>query len=157
MKPIYQIKNREGNAFQNIETLFDGVRILKVDNMLARGKAVNIYTEQWVNSQEEDFLITTLDGNDNPVVIRENVDIEVTFAVRRKYANSAIDVMSVHNAFVSYMTGSDVWIKSSYVGNKYVHCVCLNDYKPTIIKLNRGDSSFAMGTIVLHCLDAPSE
>ena len=54
-----------------------------------------------------------LDGNDNPVVIRENVDIEVTFAVRRKYANSAIDVMSVHNAFVSYMTGSDVWIKSS--------------------------------------------
>lgn len=157
MKPIYQIKNREGNAFQNIETLFDGVRILKVDNMLAKGKAVNIYTEQWVNSQEEDFLITTLDGNDNPVVIRENVDIEVTFAVRRKYANSAIDVMSVHNAFVSYMTGSDVWIKSSYVGNKYVHCVCLNDYKPTIIKLNRGDSSFAMGTIVLHCLDAPSE
>lgn len=153
----YFTKKSESASWEDITSKFDGVRILKMDGLLAKGKPINIFTQQWMSNQKEDFLITTLDGNDNPVVIRENVDIEVTFAVRRKYANSAIDVMSVHNAFVSYMTGSDVWIKSSYVGNKYVHCVCLNDYKPTIIKLNRGDSSFAMGTIVLHCLDAPSE
>ncbi len=156
MTPIYQIKNEGTGAFQNIETLFDGVRILKVDGMLAKGKAVNIYTAQWIDSQEEDFLVTTLDGSGNPIVVRENVDIEVTFAVRQKYANSTIDVMQVHDAFVDYMTGSDVWIKSSYMGNKYVHCVCLNDYKPTIVKLQRGDNSFVMGTITLHCLDAPS-
>jgi len=155
MKPVYQIKKVESDAFQNIETLFDGVRILKVDGMLAKGKPVNIYNEQWIDSQSEDYLITTLDENDNPIVIRENVDIEVTFAVRQKYASNTIDVQQVHDSFVDYMTGSDVWIKSSYIGNKYAHCVCLSEYQPTIMKLNRGDNSFAMGTITFHCLDAP--
>lgn len=151
----YFVKNSESGTFQDITSLFDGVAILKVDGMLAKGKPINIYHEQWNDSQSEDYLITTLDENDHPIVIRENVDIEVTFAVRQKYAINTIDVQQVHDSFVDYMTGSDVWIKSSYIGNKYVHCVCLSDYQPTIMKLNRGDNSFAMGTITLHCLDAP--
>lgn len=157
MKPVYQVKNTTNGVFQNISTLFDGVQILKVDGMLAKGKPVNIYTAQWINSQDEDFLITTLDSNNNPIVIRENVDIDITFIVRQKYATGTIDVQTVHDSFVAYMTNSDVWIKSSYVGNKYVHCVCLKEYKPTTIKLHRNnDNSYAMGTITLHCLDAPT-
>jgi hypothetical protein len=135
--------------------MFDGVAVLKLDGMLAKGEPVNVYTAQWIDSQQEDFMITTLDDNDNHVVIRKNVDLELTFIVRQKYATATIDVQTVHDNFVDYITGSDVWLKSSYVGNKYVHCVCLKEYKPTTVKLGRGDNSYIMGTITLHCLDAP--
>lgn len=150
----YYAKNTEIGSFIDITTLFDGVAVLKVDGLNTRGKPVNIYTAQWVDNQEEDFLITTLDDNNLPVVIRENTDIEITFIVKQKYALTTIDVLSKHDAFIDYMTNSDVWIKSSYMGNKYVHCVCLKEYKPTIQKLNRGINSYIMGTITLHCLDA---
>jgi hypothetical protein len=152
----YFVKNTEDGTFQDITVLFDGVAVLKVDGMLAKGKPVNIYTAQWIDSQKEDFMITTLDDNDNPVVIRENVDIEITFIVRQKYANSVIDVQDVHDSFVDYMTNSDVWIKSSYLGNRYVHCVCLSEYKPTTVRLQRGGDSYIMGTIKLHTLNTPT-
>ena len=152
----YFVKNTAGGSFQDVTTLFNGLRILKVDGFLAQGKPVNIYTAQWVDNQSEDLLITTLDGNNNPVVVRENVDLDITFIIRQKYATSTIDVMTVHDAFVAYMTNSDVWIKSAYVNNKYVHCICLKEYKPTMVKLGRGDNSYIMGTITLHCLDAPT-
>ena len=150
-------KNTESGTFQDITTMFDGVAVLKLDGMLAKGEPVNVYTAQWIDSQQEDFMITTLDGSDNPVVVRKNVDLELTFIVRQKYATGTIDVQTVHDNFVDYITGSDVWLKSSYVGNKYVHCVCLKEYKPTTVKLGRGDNSYIMGTITLHCLDAPQE
>ena len=149
-------KNTESGTFQDITTMFDGVAVLKLDGMLAKGEPVNVYTAQWIDSQQEDFMITTLDGSDNPVVVRKNVDLELTFIVRQKYATGTIDVQTVHDNFVDYITGSDVWLKSSYVGNKYVHCVCLKEYKPTTVKLGRGDNSYIMGTITLHCLDAPT-
>lgn len=156
MKPTYYVKNTASGTFQNIETLFDGVAILKMDGFLAKGKPVNIFTQQWIDSQQEDFMITTV-VNNSPVVIRENVDIEITFIVKQKYASSTINVQTVHDNFINYMTNSDVWIKSGYVGNKYVHCVCLKDYKPTTIKLQRDtDKSYIIGTITLHTLDAPA-
>lgn len=156
-KNRFFVKNTQSGTFQDITTMFDGVAVLKLDGILAKGEPVNVYTAQWIDSQQEDFMITTLDDNDNPVVIRKNVDLELTFIVRQKYATGTIDVQTVHDNFVDYITGSDVWLKSSYVGNKYVHCVCLKEYKPTTVKLGRGDNSYIMGTITLHCLDAPQE
>jgi hypothetical protein len=152
----YYAKNTESGTFADITTLFYGVAVLKVDGLNAKGKPVNIFTQQWLSNQKEDFLITTLDDNDNPVVIRENVDLELTFIVRQKYASTTINVQTVHDSFVAYMTNSDVWIKSAYMGNKYAHCVCLKEYKPTAQKLGRGSDSYMMGTITLHCLDAPT-
>lgn len=155
----YKIKNTESGTFVDIETMFNGLRILKMDGFLAKGKPVNIYTAQWIDSQEEDFLITTIsETTNNPVVIRENTDIEITFIIRKKYATNpsvSFDVQSVHDNFISYMTDSDVWIQSSYVNNKYVHCVCLKEYKPTTQKMKRGNKSWIMGTITMHCLNAP--
>ena len=156
-KNRFFVKNTQSGTFQDITTMFDGVAVLKLDGMLAKGEPVNVYTAQWIDSQQEDFMITTLDGNDNPVVVRKNVDLELTFIVRQKYATGTIDVQTVHDDFVDYITGSDIWLKSSYVGNKYVHCVCLKEYKPTTVKLGRGDNSYIMGTITLHCLDAPQD
>lgn len=152
----YFVKDTSNGTFADITTLFDGVAVLKLDGMLAKGKPVNIYTAQWIDSQQEDFMITTLNGSGNPVVIRENVDLELTFIVRRKYATRTINVQSVHDSFLNYMTRSDVWLRSAYLGNKYVHCVCLKGYKPTTVKLDRGNDSYIIGTITFHTLDAPT-
>jgi len=155
-KPIYQVKNSASGTFQDIETQFSGVRILKMDGFLELGKPVNIYTAQWVNEQAEDFLITTVNQSNQPVVVRENVDISITFIVGNRYSSSLnFDAQATHDTFVKYMTDSDVWIQSGYMGNKYVHCVCLSAYKPTTVKLGRGNDSYILGTLTLHTLDAP--
>lgn len=151
----YYVKNTENGTFQDITTMFNGVAVLKISGFLDKGKPVNIYTEQWIDNQEEDFLITTTENN-VPVVIRENTDLELAFIIRQKYATSTINLMTVHDNFINYMTGSDVWLKSAYVGNKYVHCVCLKEYKPTTINLERGDKSYIMGTITMHTLNSPT-
>lgn len=155
----YQIKNTANGSYDDVQSLFDGLCILKIDGLLDRGKPVNIYTAQWIDSQTEDFLITKT-VNNAPVVIRENVDIEVTFIIRAKYHSNyggnnfaGVDVKALHESFINYMTGSDVWVKSLYA-NKAVHCVCLKEYKPTTVKLHRGDGSYIMGTITLHTLSA---
>ena len=88
-------------------------------------------------------------------VVNKFLQILDNFERAEAAAEKAIDVQSVHDSFVSYMTDSDVWIKSAYLGNKYVHCVCLKEYKPTTVSLQRGDNSYIIGTITLHCLDAP--
>lgn len=158
----YFAKNTENGTFADLTTTYKGLRILKVDGFNGKGKPINIYTAQWINHQDEDFLITTLDNNNHPVVIRENVDLEITFIVRKKYATfattqeaNAWDCLTTHDNFISFMTDSDIWLKSAYVNNKYVHCVCLKEYKPTTQKLQRGDDSWIMGTITLHTLEAP--
>ena len=163
----YFVKNALNGSFVDITTQFQGVAVLMLTGMIGKGKPVNIFTQQWIDTQDEDFMITTevtttTNGvqTSTPVVIRENVDIELTFIVRKKYASanaqSNFNVLTTHDTFVDYMTKSDVWLKSSYVGNKYVHCVCLKEYKPTTVKLDRGNDSYIIGTITFHTLDAPT-
>ena len=152
----YFVKNKLTDTFTDITSMFNGVAILSITGLLSKGKPVNIYTAQWNDSQKEDFMITTLDYDGTPVVIRENVDIEVTFIVGSRYASRRdIDVRFMHDRFVNYMTNTDIWLRTSYLDNKYVHCVCLKEYKPTTIYLGRGDNSYIMGTITLHALEAP--
>ena len=151
----YYLKNTSNGTYSDVTTLFDGVNILAVNNLDGIGKSVNVYKAQWVNSQTEDFLITTTDNNNNPVVVRENVDIVVVFAVSGRYANAVIDAQTVYDNFVSYMTNSDVWIGSTYVG-KQVHCFAFNKFEPKTIKLQRGNNSYILGEITLHTLDKPT-
>lgn len=148
----YFIKTSQNGTFVDISALVVGCRILEIKGMFDQGKPVNIYTAQWIDQQDEDFLITKVDGNDNPVVIRENVDIEITFIVGNRYTSANIDVATQHDLFISRMTNSDIWIKSAY-SNKVAHCVCLEGYEPTTIKLQRGEKSYMMGTLKLHTLD----
>ena len=153
LKNKYLVKRGTDNGFTDITTLFDGVRILSVTGMNSRGKAVNIYNEQWDNSQVEDFLI----ADENSQVVYANTDIVVTFIVGEKYAGDGvgIDVSEQHDDFIDYMTGSDVYIKSEYTG-KTSHCVFLNDYEPTTIKLQRNGTSYILGELTLHQLDLPT-
>lgn len=152
----YYLKNTDIGSFTDVTTLFDGVNILKIEGLASVGKTVNVFTQQWVNSQTEDFLITTLDDEDNPIVIRENVDIKITFAISKRYARSRVsETLSIYNDFIAYMTGSDVWIASSYIGLQ-VHCMALNGFEPRTIKIQRGDNSYIIGELTLHTLEKPT-
>lgn len=150
LRGVYYIKNTENGNFQDITTLFDGVRVLEVKGVADKGKAVNVYHEQWLDSDKEDFLITSNNGT----IVRENVDIEVTFLVHQRYASDNIDVKTQHDLFVKYLTDKDVWIRTGYQNDAIAHCVCLDAYEPTTMKLKRNDSTnYALGTIKLHCLE----
>lgn len=151
----YYLKNSSDGSYADVTTLFDGVVILSVNGFDARGKALNVYTAQWIDNQTEDFMITTLDANNNPVVIRENVDITVVFAISQRYANGVVDTQTMYDTFINYMTASDVWVASKYVG-KQVRCFAMDGAEPKTVKLKRGDNSYILGEIKLHTLSKPT-
>lgn len=146
----YFVKNTTNGSFTDVTTLFDGVNILAVEGFDARGKALNVYVEQWIDGGT-DFMITSNNGQ----IVRENVDIKVVFVVGQRYANSTINTQTVYDSFVDYMTNTDVWIKSTYVG-KQVHCVATDKIEPKTIKLHRGNNSYILGEIQLNTLESSS-
>lgn len=149
-----------GGGWRDVATTWKGCHILKVDGFEGRGKPLNVYTEQWINSQQEDCLVAlqeTSGGATRDVVIRANVDLQVTFIVSKKYTNALIDVRQQHDSFVDFMTSGVIYIKSKYT-EKEVKAVCLSEYKPTTEKLKRGlNNSYIIGTITLHTLDIPQQ
>lgn len=155
LKEKYYVK-RGNEEYTDITEKFDGLRILKVDGFFSRGEPVNIYNEQWVNEQSEDFMITTLDEDQNPKVIYKNTDIKITFIVGNKYATNTIDVGRQHDAFIDYMTNGALYVKS-YYANKETYCVCVSNYEPQTIKLQRDDRTYMVGELTLHQLDLPQE
>lgn len=154
LKGKYFIKTSENGTYRDLAEIVDGLRILSVSGFLSRGKATNIYTAQWIDSQAEDFMITAKDSNGNPVVIRENVDISVTFIIGKRYASGNIDPMMQYQYFTNMVCGKDVWIKSLFVGRE-VHCIALENFEPTTINLQRGANSYILATIKFHTLDTP--
>ena len=149
-KGTYFVRKSSGDEWEDITTKFKGVAVLKLEGLLERGDSVNVYTAQWVDEQEEDFLVA------GDSVIRKNVDITLTFLVKQRYSPYAINVQTVHDTFVDYMTSGKLYLKTSYLGGLYVKCVCTKAYKPTTVKLQRGSDSYIMGTITLHALDKPT-
>ena len=146
----YFVKNSANDSFTDVTTLFDGVNVLAVEGLDAKGKALNVYVAQWLDGGT-DFMITSNNGQ----IVRENVDIKVVFIVGQRYANATTETQSVYDAFVDYMTNTDVWIKSSYVG-KQVHCVCIDKVEPKSVKLHRGDNTYILGEIQLSTLGSPT-
>lgn len=151
----YFVKNSENGNFTDFATLFDGLRILKIDGFLAKGQSKNVYTASWEYEEEEDFTIVMQNDEDTTKIIRECTDIDITFIIKGNYANTNIDVHTQHQLFINYMTNTDVWIKNGYNNNLVVHCVCLKEYQPTTEKYQRGENSYVMGTITLHKLGNP--
>ena len=146
----YFIKNSANGSFADVTTLFDGVNVLAVEGLDAKGKALNVYIEQWIDGGT-DFMITSNNGQ----IVRENVSIKVVFVVGQRYANSTIDTQTVYDSFVDYMTNTDVWIKSMYFG-KQVHCVAIDKVEPKTVKLKRGANEYILGEIPLQTLGAPT-
>lgn len=153
LKGVYFVKNTQNGNFIDITTLVDGARILKVEGFNEQGQAKNVYTTSWVYDENEDFVIVMPNDTTPVKIVRECTDISITFIIKQKYATSTIDVQTQHQALVEYFTSTDVWIKSGYANNKIAHCVCLKEYKPTTEKYQRGESSYALGTITLHNIE----
>lgn len=144
----YFVRKNETDNWADITALFSGVKILSISGFDELGDSLNVFTQQWIGSQSEDYYLS------GETIIRNNVDLSVTFIVGERYGAS--DTQTVHDAFVSYMCKQgDFYLKSAYV-NKYAHVVCLKSYKPTTQRLHRGRNSYIMGTITLHTLTSPS-
>lgn len=150
----YYVKNTADDTFRDVTTLFDGVNILSVTGMDARGKALNVFRQQWVDdvTQTEDFMIVMPDTQDTPHIIRENPTIDITYIISPRYAGDGdIDTQAVYDTFTSYMTDTDVWIASTYTG-KQVHCVSIDTLEPKTVRLQRGTNSYILGMLTLQAL-----
>ena len=47
-KNRYYVKNTAGGGFEEITQKFNGVAVLTVTGLDSKGKAINIYNEQWI-------------------------------------------------------------------------------------------------------------
>ena len=146
----YFIKRRFSDTWVDITTLFDGIKVLSITGMNEIGEAQNVFTQQWIDSQEEDYLLA------GETVVRANVDLTMTFIAGTRYSsNGSVDTQTVYNSFVSYICDDgDFYIKSTYTG-KSAHVVCLKGIKPTTERLHRGLSSYIIATATLHCINQP--
>lgn len=145
----YFVKKTENATWEDVTEKFDGVHVLTVDGFDDQGESVNIYNEQWVTAQREDFLVA------GDSVVRKNVDLKLTFICGTRYGAS--DTQDAHDTFIDYMCNQgDIYIKSEYFG-KMAHVICLKGYTPTSVRLHRGTgNSYIIGTIELHTLDKPA-
>lgn len=147
------VKKKLSDNWEDINTKFDGVCVLGLSGMDEIGDSVNVYDEQWINSDVEDFHV--VGGR----MIRKNVDITLTFIVGKRYAtNSSMDVQMMHDFFVDYICNtSDFYIRNEHI-NKMAHVACLKAYKPTTSHIRRlrdgtdEENSYIMGSITLHTL-----
>lgn len=132
--------------FADLTSTFPGLTILSMDYFGKSGKAKNIYTASWVNSQEEDVNIPDTVYYDNP-------DINISFIVRDS-TETYVDVLSVHDSFISFIKGNRVTLKSLY-SMRMADFVCLEEYAPTSAKLGRAQGyNFMTGTIKMHRVGA---
>lgn len=155
LKGKFFIKHKN-EAYMDVVDKFDGIKILSIEGINDIGEATNIYHEQWIDSDKEDVCITTYDEEEQDyVVVRKNTDINLTFIVSPKYATITqnFNTRQQHDSFIDYMCNSgEVFIRTAYEG-KEAHCIALEGYKPTTIKLQRGRNSFILGTITLHNIE----
>lgn len=142
----YFVKDSVNTTYVDITTKFVGLTLLIVDDFNKKGKAKNIYHQSWTNSNEEDVNIPD-------TVYFEQPDIDFTFIVRDS-DNHSVDVQSVHDAFIDYMTTHRITIKSLYVG-KEADFICLVEYKPTRTHVKRlAGNNYITGTLPMHRVTA---
>lgn len=102
-----------GIQYEDVTTIFDGIKILSIEGINDIGEATNIYHEQWIDSDKEDVCITTYDEEKHGyVVVRKNTDINITFIVSPKYETETpnFDTRQQHDSFIDYMcnTGESI-------------------------------------------------
>lgn len=138
---VYYVK-KGTDTYQDFTTKWVGLTILKMDGFDKKGKSKNIYTQSWVNSQNEDVYIPD-------VVYFENPDVAISFRVD-DFESSSVDVQSVHDSFINYMMNNKVVIKTLYL-DKEATFICNSEYEPTTKQLKRlAGNNYILGTITMH-------
>lgn len=136
----YYVKSGS-EPYADFTTKWPGLAVLKMENFMGHGEPKGIFMQEWVDSDEAD------------VIIPENLyfkttDVELTFIIRDFY-DPKIDVLLTHESFINFMTTKKVNIKSLYVNMENTF-VCMKEYKPTNVVVNRGSgSNYIMGTLTL--------
>lgn len=144
----YFVRKSTSASWEDITTKFAGVKVLSLDGLNELGDSVNVYDEQWVGSATEDVMVA------GSGIIRKNVDLSLTFIVGSKYGAS--DTQAVHDTFVNYMCKQGaLYVRSNYT-SKQAYVICMKGYKPTTQRLHRGQNSYIIGTITLHCIAPPA-
>jgi hypothetical protein len=87
----YFLRNKSNGTYTDVTSLFNGVNILACSGLDSKGKSLNVYAEQWITGGT-DFMVASEDGR----IVRENVDIVVTFIVGDRYASAQSDVITGH-------------------------------------------------------------
>jgi len=151
----YFFKKQASEDWVDITKAFLGVKVLGISGFGELGDAVNIYNEQWQESQEEDFLITGASGK----IVRKNIDLSMNIIISRRYVDEGLhdffDEQDIYDKFVGELLETDFYVYSEYTG-MYAHVVCNKSFKPTTTDLQRGAKSHILVTIPLHCLDKPT-
>ena len=148
------VKKALSDNWEDINTKFDGVCVLGLSGMDEIGDAINVYDEQWINSDVEDFHV--VGGR----MIRKNVDITLTFIVGKRYAsNESMDVQMMHDFFTHYICNTDGFYIRNEHTRKTAHVACLKAYKPTTSHIRRlrdgtdEENSYILGSVTLHTLE----
>ncbi len=155
LKGKYFVRKSTGAQWEDVTDKWDGVKVLGIDGFSELGEAINVFHQQWMDGSE-DIEVTEQDNQGNDVIRRTNVDLKLTLIVSRRYASSVIDEKSVYDDVVAYMCKSgSFYVKSMYEGMQ-ANVISLKPVKPTAEKLHRGQNSFIMTTIELHCKEEPT-
>ena len=141
----YYIK-KGTDSYADFTTKWVGLTLLTIDDFNTKGAAKNIYTADWINSNTEDVYIPD-------IVCFKQPDINFTFIVK-DFDSHSVNVQSVHDSFIDYMTTNKVTIKSLY-SMKEASFVCLTEYKPTTVHVKRvAGQNYIIGTITMHRVTA---
>lgn len=151
----YFVRKSTSAAWEDVTTKWAGIKILSINGFNEQGEAINVFKQQWMDGTE-DITVTEQDGQGNDIIRRANVDLKLTFIVSRRYAPTEINEKTVYDNVINYMckTGA-FYIKSVYTGMQ-ANVISLKAVKPTAQKLNRGNNSFILTTIELHCKSEPT-
>lgn len=154
----------ELGSWNDFADFFTGLKILKVSGFNDIGDAVNIFTQQWTDSQTEDVMITTKKRVQQQRfvdwVIRENVDLTVSFIVSERYnpyydaTDPNTQTQHLYSTFANTFNHrfGIFYIYSAYA-KAYAKVALLKGIKITTEKLNRGKNSYILGTMTLHIVD----
>lgn len=127
--------------YLSFEERWPGLSLYFINNFDKEGKAKNISTQSWLNSDKEDVNIPNK-------VCFEQPDIDFTFIVKDSFND--IDVSSIHDDYIFTMRTGRVLIKSLYA-MKEAEFICLSDYNPTLTHLRRTKGqNYILGTITMH-------
>lgn len=150
----YFYKKNANDNWIDFTVGFLGVRVLSIGGFNELSDSVNVYNEQWISSNTEDFYIV------GDKIIRKNVDLSMTLIISRRYVDEALQdfysEMIMYDKLVEGLLSNDFYIHSEYT-KLQAHVVCNKGFKPTTMDLQRGSKSYILVTIPLHCLDKPKE
>ena len=140
----YFFKTKETDNWTDFVAYNPYFDILSVKGLDSLGAPMNIFTQQWVNSDSMDVYVPD-------TVHRETNAVEINFIVWNKYSPNATasTISSNHDMIIKQFVGLTWWFKSLY-SFRSCQLICQDVYEPTLVHLRpNGELSYITGTLKL--------